>query len=268
VAVLLSLELGRPLFLEGEAGVGKTEVAKVLASITGGRLIRLQCYEGLDVNHALYEWDYARQMLAIRLIEARGSGSEASVADIMSREFLTPRPLLAAVEEAAAGLNPVLLIDELDRADEEFEAFLLEVLSDFQVTIPEVGTIKADTPPVVVVTSNRTREIHDALKRRCIYHWLDYPAVDRELEILRLRQPDVDDRLGRQLALAMADMRSFDLFKPPGVAETLDWSAALKVLGARTLTPDIVDETLGVVLKYREDLEEVRRIGIESLIHQ
>jgi MoxR-like ATPase len=268
VAVLLSLELGRPLFLEGEAGVGKTEVAKVLASITGGRLIRLQCYEGLDVNHALYEWDYARQMLAIRLIEARGSGSEASVADIMSREFLTPRPLLAAVEEAAAGLHPVLLIDELDRADEEFEAFLLEVLSDFQVTIPEVGTIKADTPPVVVVTSNRTREIHDALKRRCIYHWLDYPAVDRELEILRLKQPDVDERLGRQLALAMADMRSFDLFKPPGVAETLDWSAALKVLGARTLTPDIVDETLGVVLKYREDLEEVRRIGIESLIHQ
>jgi MoxR-like ATPase len=268
VAVLLSLELGRPLFLEGEAGVGKTEVAKVLASIAGGRLIRLQCYEGLDVNHALYEWDYARQMLAIRLIEARGSGSEASVADIMSREFLTPRPLLAAVEEAAAGLHPVLLIDELDRADEEFEAFLLEVLSDFQVTIPEVGTIKADTPPVVVVTSNRTREIHDALKRRCIYHWLDYPAVDRELEILRLKQPDVDERLGRQLALAMADMRSFDLFKPPGVAETLDWSAALKVLGARTLTPDIVDETLGVVLKYREDLEEVRRIGIESLIHQ
>jgi MoxR-like ATPase len=268
VAVLLSLELGRPLFLEGEAGVGKTEVAKVLASITGGRLIRLQCYEGLDVNHALYEWDYARQMLAIRLIEARGSGSEASVADIMSREFLTPRPLLAAVEEAAAGLHPVLLIDELDRADEEFEAFLLEVLSDFQVTIPEVGTIKADTPPVVVVTSNRTREIHDALKRRCIYHWLDYPAVDRELQILRLKQPDVDERLGRQLALAMADMRSFDLFKPPGVAETLDWSAALKVLGARTLTPDIVDETLGVVLKYREDLEEVRRIGVDSLIHQ
>ena len=268
VAVLLSLELGRPLFLEGEAGVGKTEVAKVLASITGGRLIRLQCYEGLDVNHALYEWDYARQMLAIRLIEAKGSGSEASVADIMSREFLTPRPLLAAVEEAAAGLHPVLLIDELDRADEEFEAFLLEVLSDFQVTIPEVGTIKADTPPVVVVTSNRTREIHDALKRRCIYHWLDYPAADRELQILRLKQPDVDERLGRQLALAMADMRSFDLFKPPGVAETLDWSAALKVLGARTLTPDIVDETLGVVLKYREDLEEVRRIGVDSLIHQ
>ena len=268
VAVLLSLELGRPLFLEGEAGVGKTEVAKVLASITGGRLIRLQCYEGLDVNHALYEWDYARQMLAIRLIEARGSGSEASVADIMSREFLTPRPLLAAVEEAAAGLHPVLLIDELDRADEEFEAFLLEVLSDFQVTIPEVGTIKADIPPVVVVTSNRTREIHDALKRRCIYHWLDYPAVDRELQILRLKQPDVDERLGRQLALAMADMRSFDLFKPPGVAETLDWSAALKVLGAQTLTPDVVDETLGVVLKYREDLDEVRRIGVDSLIHQ
>jgi MoxR-like ATPase len=268
VAILLSLELGRPLFLEGEAGVGKTEVAKVLAGITGGRLIRLQCYEGLDVNHALYEWDYARQMLAIRLIEARGTGGEASVADIMSREFLTPRPLLSAVEEAAAGLHPVLLIDELDRADEEFEAFLLEVLSDFQVTIPEVGTIKADTPPVVVVTSNRTREIHDALKRRCIYHWLDYPSVERELQILRLKQPDVDQRLGHQLARAMADMRSFDLFKPPGVAETLDWSAALRVLGAQELTPGIVDETLGVVLKYREDLEEVRRIGVDALIHQ
>ncbi len=267
VAILLSLELGRPLFLEGEAGVGKTEVAKVLAEITGGRLIRLQCYEGLDVNHALYEWDYARQMLAIRLIEARGTGGEASVADIMSREFLTPRPLLSAVEEAAAGLHPVLLIDELDRADEEFEAFLLEVLSDFQVTIPEVGTIRAETPPVVVVTSNRTREIHDALKRRCIYHWLDYPSVERELQILRLKQPDVDERLGNQLARAMADMRSFDLFKPPGVAETLDWSAALRVLGAQELTAGVIDETLGVVLKYREDLEEVRRIGVDALIH-
>ena len=268
VAILLSLELGRPLFLEGEAGVGKTEVAKVLSSIMGGELIRLQCYEGLDANHALYEWDYARQMLAIRLIEARGGGEDASVADIMSREFLIPRPLLTAVEGAAAGQRPVLLIDEIDRADEEFEAYLLEVLSDFQVTIPEVGTIKAEIPPVVVVTSNRTREIHDALKRRCIYHWLDYPTADRELEILRAKQPDVDARLGRQLALAMADMRSFDLFKPPGVAETLDWSAALKVLGTTDLTPEAIEETLGVVLKYREDLEEVRRIGTDSLIHQ
>ncbi|HUO46219.1 MAG TPA: MoxR family ATPase [Acidimicrobiia bacterium] len=268
VAILLSLELGRPLFLEGEAGVGKTEVAKVLSSIMGGELIRLQCYEGLDANHALYEWDYARQMLAIRLIEARGGGEDASVADIMSREFLIPRPLLAAVERAAAGQRPVLLIDEIDRADEEFEAYLLEVLSDFQVTIPEVGTIKAEVPPVVVVTSNRTREIHDALKRRCIYHWLDYPTADRELEILRAKQPDVDVRLGRQLALAMADMRSFDLFKPPGVAETLDWSAALKVLGTTELSPEAIEETLGVVLKYREDMDEVRRIGTDSLIHR
>lgn len=268
VAVLLSLELGRPLFLEGEAGVGKTEVAKVLARMLDGELIRLQCYEGLDANHALYEWDYARQMLAIRLIEARGRGDVTPVSDIMSREFLIPRPLLVAVEAAAAGERPVLLIDEVDRADEEFEAYLLEVLSDFQVTIPEVGTIRAETPPVVVVTSNRTREIHDALKRRCIYHWLDYPSAERELEILRTKQPDVDDRLGRQLALAMADMRSFDLFKPPGVAETLDWSAALKVLGATELTSEAVEETLGVVLKYREDVEEIRRIGVESLIHR
>jgi MoxR-like ATPase len=267
VAVLLALELGRPLFLEGEAGVGKTEVAKVLAAILAGDLIRLQCYEGLDASHALYEWDYARQMLAIRLIEARGGGGEASVADIMSRDFLIARPLLTAVEEAAVGAKPVLLIDEIDRADEEFEAYLLEVLSDFQVTIPEVGTIRAETPPTVVVTSNRTREIHDALKRRCIYHWLEYPSVERELQILRLKQPEVDQRLGRQLALAMADMRSFDLFKPPGVAETLDWSAALKVLGADELTPDLVDQTLGVVLKYREDLDQVRRIGVESLVH-
>jgi MoxR-like ATPase len=270
VAVLLSLELGRPLFLEGEAGVGKTEVAKVLAAMLPGRLIRLQCYEGLDANHALYEWDYARQMLAIRLIEARhqtGSDESATIGDIMSRDYLIARPLLTAVEEAAAGRRPVLLIDEIDRADEEFEAYLLEVLSDFQVTIPEIGTIKADIPPVVVVTSNRTREIHDALKRRCIYHWLDYPSVERELEILRAKQPDVDLRLGRQLARAMADMRSFDLFKPPGVAETLDWSAALKVLGASELSEGAIEETLGVVLKYREDLDEVRRIGVESMIH-
>jgi MoxR-like ATPase len=265
VAVLLALELGRPLFLEGEAGVGKTEVAKVLAAIVGDELVRLQCYEGLDVNHALYEWDYARQMLAIRLIEASGGGP--TVDDIMSREYLIARPLLAVIEMAAAGRRPVLLIDELDRADEEFEAFLLEMLSDFQVTIPEIGTVKAESPPVVVVTSNRTREIHDALKRRCIYHWLDYPSPEREVRILRAKRPDIDQRLGTQLALAMADMRSFDLFKPPGVAETLDWSAALKVLGASELTPEAIEETLGVVLKYREDLEHVRRVGLESLIH-
>ena len=267
VTILLSLEMGRPLFLEGEAGVGKTEVAKVLSAILGSELIRLQCYEGLDVNHALYEWDYARQMLAIRLIEARGEGGEARVADIMSREYLRPRPLLQAIENAALGKRPVLLIDELDRADEEFEAYLLELLSDFQVTLPEIGTIKAIEPPVVVVTSNRTREIHDALKRRCLYHWIDYPTIEREVEILRSRQPDVDAKLGLQLALAMADLRSLDLFKPPGVAETLDWAAALKVLGAHRLTVEAVEQSLGVVLKYREDLERVREVGLGTLVH-
>ncbi|HSL25412.1 MAG TPA: MoxR family ATPase [Acidimicrobiia bacterium] len=268
VTILLALELGRPLFLEGEAGVGKTEVAKVLAAILDTDLIRLQCYEGLDVNHALYEWDYARQMLAIRLIEARGEGGEAGLTDIMSREYLRPRPLLQAIEAAALGRRPVLLIDELDRADEEFEAYLLELLSDFQVTLPEIGTIRAEQPPVVVVTSNRTREIHDALKRRCLYHWLDYPSVERELEILRVRQPEVDEALGRQLAMAMADLRALDLFKPPGVAETLDWAAALRVLGAKRLTPSVFDESLGVVLKYREDLERVREVGLETLVHE
>jgi len=268
VTILLSLEMGRPLFLEGEAGVGKTEVAKVLSAILGSDLIRLQCYEGLDVNHALYEWDYARQMLAIRLIEARGEGGEASVADIMSREYLRPRPLLQAIEASALGKRPVLLIDELDRADEEFEAYLLELLSDFQVTLPEIGTIKAIEPPVVVVTSNRTREIHDALKRRCLYHWIDYPTIEREVDILRARQPDVDAKLGRQLAMAMADLRALDLFKPPGVAETLDWAAALKVLGAHRLTSDAIDQSLGVVLKYREDLERVREVGLGTLVHE
>jgi MoxR-like ATPase len=267
VTILLSLEMGRPLFLEGEAGVGKTEVAKVLSAVLGSELIRLQCYEGLDVNHALYEWDYARQMLAIRLIEARGEGGEASVADIMSREYLRPRPLLQAIENAALGKRPVLLIDELDRADEEFEAYLLELLSDFQVTLPEIGTIKAVEPPVVVVTSNRTREIHDALKRRCLYHWIDYPTIEREVEILRARQPEVDAKLGLQLAMAMADLRSLDLFKPPGVAETLDWAAALKVLGAHRLTVEAIEQSLGVVLKYREDLERVREVGLGTLVH-
>jgi MoxR-like ATPase len=268
VTILLSLEMGRPLFLEGEAGVGKTEVAKVLSAILGTDLIRLQCYEGLDVNHALYEWDYARQMLAIRLIEARGEGGEARAADIMSREFLRPRPLLQAIEIAALGKRPVLLIDELDRADEEFEAFLLELLSDFQVTVPEIGTIKAEEPPVVVVTSNRTREIHDALKRRCLYYWIDYPTIEREVDILRARQPEVDAKLGQQLAMAMADLRSLDLFKPPGVAETLDWAAALKVLGAHRLTTDVIDKSLGVILKYREDLDRVREVGLGTLVHE
>jgi MoxR-like ATPase len=262
VAAHLAVSLGRPLFLEGEAGVGKTEVAKVLASSLGSELIRLQCYEGLDVSHAVYEWDYARQMLAIRLIEARGAPGDTGIADIMSREFLVARPLLRAVELAAAGDRPVLLIDELDRADEEFEAYLLEILSDFQISIPEVGTIRAAVPPIVVITSNRTREIHDALKRRCIYHWLDYPDFEREVLIIRTKMPDIDERLARELAGAMHRLRSLDLFKPPGVAETLDWAAALRVLGADSLTAEIADETMGVVLKYREDVDQVRHQGV------
>ena len=268
VTTFLGLRLGRPLFLEGEAGVGKTEVAKVLAAVLETDLIRLQCYEGLDASQALYEWDYARQMLAIRLIEARGEGGEADVSDIMSRDYLRPRPLLQAIEASALGKSPVLLIDELDRADEEFEAYLLELLSDFQVTLPEIGTIRAEKPPVVVITSNRTREIHDALKRRCLYHWLDYPSVEREVEILRARMPGVDEALARQLAMAMSDLRALDLFKPPGVAETLDWAAALKVLAASRLDPTTIDDSLGTVLKYREDIERVREHGLEALVHE
>jgi MoxR-like ATPases len=264
IAVHLALQMGKPLFLEGEAGVGKTEVAKVLAAILDAELIRLQCYEGLDVSQVLYEWDYARQMLAIRLAEA--GGARAEVGDIMSREYLIARPLLRAVEEAARGRRPVLLIDELDRADEEFEAYLLELLSDFQVTIPEVETVRAEVPPVVVITSNRTREIHDALKRRCIYHWIDYPDFERELAILRRKAPEIDARLAATLATAMQRLRSMDLFKPPGVAETLDWASALVVLGKDRLDPDGVEETLGVVLKYQEDLERVRANGLEELV--
>ncbi|HHC07519.1 MAG TPA: MoxR family ATPase [Actinobacteria bacterium] len=264
VAIHLALQMGRPLFLEGEAGVGKTEVAKVLASILDEELIRLQCYEGLDVSHALYEWDYARQMLAIRLLEA--SSDRLEVADIMSRDYLVARPLLRAIESAAEGRRPVLLIDELDRADEEFEAYLLELLSDFQVTIPEVETVKAEVPPVVVITSNRTREIHDALKRRCIYHWIDYPTFEREVAILHQKIPEVDGRLAERLAEAMQRLRALDLFKPPGVAETLDWARALEILGAEDLTAEVAEETLGVVLKYQEDVEHVRRLGVAEIV--
>ncbi len=266
VAVHLALQLGRPLFLEGEAGVGKTEVAKVLASMLEEELIRLQCYEGLDVSHALYEWDYARQMLAIRLLEARGDGTEAEVTDIMSRDYLIARPLLEAVEAGATGRRPVLLIDELDRADEEFEAYLLELLSDFQVTIPEVGTIKATVPPVVIITSNRTREIHDALKRRCIYHWIDYPDFERESAIVRRKVPGISEALAADLAGAMQKLREMDLFKPPGVAETLDWGAALMVLGEHRLSPGTAEETLGVILKYEEDIARVRAAGVAGLV--
>jgi MoxR-like ATPase len=264
VSIHLALEMGRPLFLEGEAGVGKTEVAKVLAAILDEDLIRLQCYEGLDAGHALYEWDYARQMLAIRLLESEGA--HAGVTDIMSRDYLIARPLLQAIELASQGRRPVLLIDELDRADEEFEAYLLEFLSDFQVTIPEVETVRAEVPPVVVITSNRTREIHDALKRRCIYHWIEYPDFDRELAILRRKAPEVSEALARELAAAMQKLRSMDLFKPPGVAETLDWASALVILGQERLTAGGVDETLGVVLKYQEDVERIRQLGVEELV--
>jgi MoxR-like ATPase len=266
VAIHLALAMGKPLFLEGEAGVGKTEVAKVLAAILDTELIRLQCYEGLDVNHAVYEWDYPRQMLAIRLIEARGEGARADVDDIMSRDYLVARPLLQAVEASAQGKRPVLLIDELDRADEEFEAYLLELLSDFQVTIPEIGTIVAATPPVVILTSNRTREIHDALKRRCIYHWIDYPTFEREVDIVTRKVPEVPAELVADMAHAMEKLRAMDLFKPPGVAETLDWAAALVVLGTSRLDADIVGDTLGVILKYQEDIERVRVGGVAELV--
>jgi MoxR-like ATPase len=263
VATHLAVQMGRPLFLEGEPGVGKTEVAKVLASITGGELIRLQCYEGLDASHALYEWDYARQMLAIRLAEA--TSTTADVSDIMSDEFLVARPLLQAIRAAASGKPTVLLIDELDRADEEFEAYLLELLSDFQITIPEIGTVKADTPPIVVITSNRTREIHDAVKRRCVYHWIDYPDLDREMAILARKAPGTSSELANQLAAAMVTLRDLDLFKPPGVAETIDWAKALSVLDEKVLTSEVSDKTLGVVLKYQDDIERVRARGVEVL---
>ena len=264
VAIHLATQMGRPLFVEGEPGVGKTEIAKVLASITGGELIRLQCYEGLDASHALYEWDYARQMLAIRLLEAQGDNVE--VHDIMSEDYLIARPLLQAIRRSSAGLPTVLLIDELDRADEEFEAYLLELLSDFQITIPEIGTVKASTPPIVVITSNRTREIHDAVKRRCIYHWIDYPTVEREIEILHRKAPDTSEILSKELAVAMHKLRELDLFKPPGVAETIDWAKAIQVLGEVELSADVLDATLGVIVKYEEDMQTVRSVGTESLV--
>ena len=257
-SVFLGLRLGRPLLLEGEAGVGKTELAKVLAASLGAKLIRLQCYEGLDVNAAVYEWNYPRQMLEIRLLEARGDASKANAHDIFGPEFLIRRPLLQALEPSPDGVPPVLLIDEIDRADEEFEAYLLEILSDFQVTVPEIGTIKADQPPRVILTSNRTREVHDALKRRCLYHWIDYPSAQKEFEIVIARVPEAPERLARQVVGFVHRLREADLTKVPGIAETLDWAAALLSLGSRELTGEVVDETLGVVLKYEEDIRRVR----------
>jgi MoxR-like ATPase len=260
--LFLALRMNRPLFLEGEAGVGKTEIAKVLAKALGRKLIRLQCYEGLDVASALYEWNYPAQMLAIRQAEAGGGR-----ADVYSPDFLVRRPILEALETPAEGA-PVLLIDELDRADEAFEAFLLEVLSDFQVTIPELGTVKALEPPIVVVTTNRTREIHDALKRRCLYHWVDYPSMAREREIVRRKAPGAGERLADEVVAFVQRLRAGELFKPPGVAETLDWAQALAELDQMVLEPGIADDTLGVLLKYQDDIAKVRGSPVSRMIEE
>ncbi len=254
-ALYLAQKLGRPVFLEGEAGVGKTEVAKVLALVRGAELIRLQCYEGLDVHQAVYEWNYTRQMMHIRLLEA--GGGKAVEDELFGPAFLLERPLLRALR-APGPVAPVLLVDEVDRADEEFEAFLLEILSDFQVTIPEIGTIRAERPPMVVITSNRTREVHDALKRRCLYHWIDYPPFETELAIVRAKVPAAAAELARQVTAFVQELRRAELYKLPGVAETLDWTAALVALDRRALGPSVVEETLGVVLKYEDDLRKVR----------
>jgi MoxR-like ATPase len=261
----LGLRLGKPVLLEGEAGVGKTEVAKVLAAALGRRLIRLQCYEGLDVGSALYEWDFARQMLEIRLAEAAGVARDAVAAGLYSDRFLLRRPLLDALTADPAG-PPVLLIDELDRTDEPFEAFLLELLSDFQVSIPELGTVCAPAPPIVIVTSNRTREIHDALKRRCLYHWIDYPSAERELAILAARAPEVPAQLAAQIVAFVHKLRAADLFKLPGVAETLDWGHALVALGSVELDPATVEATLGVLLKYQDDLARIAGAPARALV--
>ncbi|MCB8980404.1 MAG: MoxR family ATPase [Ardenticatenaceae bacterium] len=253
-AVYLALKLQRPLFLEGEPGVGKTEIAKVIADLLGTELIRLQCYEGLDVNQAVYEWNYTRQMLHIRLLEARGE--RANEAELFGKEFLLERPLLRAIQHSKTQ-RPVLLIDEIDRSDEEFEAFLLEILSDFQISIPEIGTIKAAQPPVVVLTSNRTREVHDALKRRCLYTWIDYPSFEKEYDIVRAKLPHAADQLAEQVTYFIQELRQQDLYKIPGVAETLDWTAALVALDAQALSVEIVENTLGVILKYQDDIEKV-----------
>ena len=267
-ALYLSLKLNRPLFLEGEAGVGKTEIAKVLSNTLGRRLVRLQCYEGLDVSSAVYEWNYARQMIEIRLAEATGDRSRESLGgDIFSPEFLIKRPMLQALESSIEG-PPVLLIDELDRTDEPFEAYLLEVLSDFQITIPELGTIKAEQPPMVIITSNRTREIHDALKRRCFYHWVDYPNAARELEILRVKAPGVPERLSQQVVGFVQKLRSMDLFKLPGVAETLDWAQALTQLDRLELDPETINDTLGTLLKYQDDIARIQGSEANRILTQ
>jgi MoxR-like ATPase len=266
--VYLSMSMQRPLFLEGDAGVGKTELAKVLAAWTGGELIRLQCYEGIDSAQALYEWDYTRQLLHLRTAEAAGrTDNDSGVVEdeLYSERFLIRRPLLRAIDHSDSQ-SPVLLIDEVDRADDEFEAFLLEVLSDNTVTIPELGTFGAEKPPLVVVTSNRTRDVHDALKRRCLYHWVNHPSLEREVEIIRLKAPDVDHRLAREVAGAVEAMRGMGLYKPPGVAETIDWATALGKLGETRLDEQTIAATLGAVLKYREDQERVTTQGLEMIM--
>jgi MoxR-like ATPase len=266
--LFLSLKMGRPLFLEGEAGVGKTEIAKVLSERLGRKLIRLQCYEGLDVASAVYEWNYAAQMIEIRAAEAAGTvDRETLVSDVFTERFLIRRPLLQALEESALGA-PVLLIDELDRADEAFEAYLLEVLADNQVTIPELGTFRAAAPPIVIVTTNRTREIHDALKRRCLYHWIDYPDAERELEIVRTKVPGAGERLSKEIVGFVQKLRSSDLFKNPGVAETLDWATALTELDKLALDPATISDTLGVLLKYQDDIARIEGSKAKELLDE
>ncbi len=267
-AVFLALRMGRPLFLEGEAGVGKTETAKVLSSALGRPLVRLQCYEGLDVASAVYEWNYPRQMIEIRLAEAEGALNREQLAgDIFDERFLIRRPLLQALA-AEGGAAPVLLIDELDRTDEPFEAYLLEVLSDFQITIPELGTVRAQEPPVVIITSNRTREIHDAVKRRCLYHWVDYPDAQRELEIVRRKAPRAAEELSGQVVAFVQALRGMDLFKVPGVAETVDWTNALVELDTVALDPEVINNTLGVLLKYQDDIARVQGSEVGRILDQ
>jgi MoxR-like ATPase len=266
--VYLALKMGRPLLLEGEAGVGKTEIAKSLATMLGRKLIRMQCYEGLDVASAVYEWNYAGQMMAIRLAEVEGATDRARLeSDLFSSRFLIKRPLLQALEPDTQG-PPVLLIDELDRTDEAFEAFLLEILSDYQVSVPEFGTVKAEHPPIVIVTSNRTREIHDALKRRCLYHWVDYPDAERELAILKAKAPQAPEALTRQIVGFVQALRKQDLFKVPGVAEALDWASALVELDAVALDPKLVSDTLGVLLKYQDDIQKMQGSDIAKMLSE
>jgi MoxR-like ATPase len=265
-AIFLALKLNKPLLLEGEAGVGKTEIAKTLSSMLGRDLIRLQCYEGLDVNTTIYEWNYTRQMLQIRMLEASGNAQDdEALGNIFGPDFLIKRPLLQAIE-ASDELPPILLIDELDRADEEFEAFLLELLSDWQISIPELGTIRAAQPPTVIITSNRTREVHDALKRRCLFYWVDYPSLEKELEIVKARLPHASDRLSQQVVSFVQELRNLDLYKLPGVAETIDWATALAALEQTELSVEMVEDTLGAILKYQDDIAQVKGSTVRALL--